>query len=156
MQAFVALMERELQTWLMIIFLALLIAVQLFIIAFLVRLSKVLKPVPGSPGLRDIAARIMETTEGVNRVAKTATQLLDQIRPAVDQVASVSRRHVAHADHVIDDVLNDVERVNQQFHNLAAAVSLPLREALALSAGIRSAAAMFFRRAGNSTKRKWC
>ena len=149
-------MQHDLQMWLIIIFLALLIAIQLFFITFLIRLASLLKPVPGRPGFQEIAARIIETMEGLNRTSKTITQLADQIRHTVTQAAVVSSRQLAHADQVIGEVLRDVERINERVHNVAAAVRLPIREAHALSAGIRSATATFFRTARNSSKRNQC
>ena len=87
---------------------------------------------------------------------KITTELLGQIRPTAEQAAIVSRQQLVHADQVIEEVLEDVERINQGVHNVAAAVRFPFREAFALSAGIRSATATFFNRAGNSSKRKQC
>jgi hypothetical protein len=97
-----------------------------------------------------------ETMERMHRAAKITTELLDQFRPTVEQAAIVSRRQLAHSDQVIEEVLEDVERINEGVHNVAAAVRFPFREAFALSAGIRSATATFFRRTGNSGKRKQC
>ena len=150
-------MQHDLQIWLIVILLALLSAIQLFIITFLIRLANLVKPTPGAPpGIHEIAARIMETMEGMHRAAKITTELLGQISPTVEQAAIVSRRQLAHADQVIEEVLEDVERINQGVHYVAAAVRFPFREAFALSAGIRSATATFFNRAGNSSKRKQC
>ena len=149
-------MQHDLQIWLIVILLALLSAIQLFTITFLIRLANLVKPAPGAPGIHEIAARIMETIEGMHRAAKITTELLGQIRPTVEQAAIVSRRQLAHADQVIEEVLEDVERINQGVHNVAGAVRFPFREAFALSAGIRTATATFFNRAGNSSKRKQC
>ena len=149
-------MQHDIQIWLVIIFLALLIAIQLFIVTFLIRVSNLVKPAPGKPGLHEIATRIVETTEAMNRAAKIASQLLDQIRPTVSQAAIVSSRQIAHADQVIGEVLADVERINQGVRDVAAAVRVPIREVQALSAGIRSATSTFFGTIGNSSQRKRC
>ena len=149
-------MQHDLQTWLIIILLALVSVIQLFIIAFLIRLSNQVKLAPGGPRPEEIAGGIMETMEGMHRAAKITTELLDQIRPTVEQTAIVSRRQLAHADQVIEEVLEDVERINEGVHDVATAVRFPFREAFALSAGMRSATATFFRRAANSGKRKQC
>jgi hypothetical protein len=92
--------------------------------------------------------------EGMNRTTKITTELLEEIRPAVEQAAIVSERHLAHADQVIGEVLGDVERINQGVHKVPAVVGSPFREAHAFSSGIRSAAATLFRRAVTSNKRK--
>ena len=147
-------MERDLQIWLIIVFLALLIAIQVFVIAFLMRVLKLLRPTTGSAGVRDIAAKVAETMEALNRTAKTTNEFLTQIRPTVEQAVAVSRRQLSHADRVVGEVLNNVERVNQAIHSFAAAISVSFSEAHAISAGVRSATAMLFGKTSDSHKRK--
>jgi len=147
-------MERDLQIWLIIVFLALLIAIQVFVIAFLIRVLNLLKPTPGSAGVRDVTAKVVETMEALNRTTKTTNEFLTQIRPTVEQAVSISRRQLSHADKVVGEVLDNVERINQTVHNFAAAVSVSLSEAHAISAGIRSATSTLFGKASDSNKRK--
>jgi signal transduction histidine kinase len=147
-------MERDLQIWLIVVFLALLIAIQVFVIAFLIRVLNLLKPAPGNGGVRDIAAKVVETMEALNRTTKTVNEFLTQIRPTVEQAVSISRRQLSHADQVVGEALNNVERINQAVHNVAAAVSVSFSEAHAISAGVRSATAMLFGNESDSRKRK--
>ena len=147
-------MERDLQIWLIIIFLALLIAIQIFVIVFLIRVLNLLKPTPGSAGVRDIAGKVVETMEALNRTTKTTNEFLTQIRPAVEQAVSISRRQLSRADKVVGEVLNNVERINQTAHSFATAVGVSFSEVHAVSAGVRSATATLFGKATDSHKRK--
>jgi hypothetical protein len=147
-------MERDLQIWLIIVFLALLIAIQVFVIAFLIRVLNLLKPAPGNGGVRDIAAKVVETMEALNNTTKTVNEFLTQIRPTVEQAVSISRRQLSHADQVVCEALNNVERINQAVYNVASAVSVSFSEAHAISAGVRSATATLFGKASDSHKRK--
>ena len=147
-------MERDLQIWLIIIFLALLIAIQIFVIAFLIRVLNLLKPTPGSAGVREIAAKVVDTMEALNRTTKTANEFLAQIRPTVEQAMNVSSRQLSHADKVVGEVLNNVDRINQPLRDFAAAVNVSFSEAHALSAGVRSATARLFGKASDPHKRK--
>jgi hypothetical protein len=147
-------MERDLQIWLIVIFLGLLIAIQIFVIAFLIRVLNPLKPTPGSAGVRDIAAKVVDTMEALNRTTKTANECLGQIAPTVEQAMYVSRRQLSHADKLVEEVLNNVERINQPLRDFAAAVSGPFSEAHAISAGVRSATATLFGKASDPQKRK--
>jgi uncharacterized protein YoxC len=147
-------MERDLQIWLIIVFLAILIAIQVFVIAFLIRVLNLLKPTPGSAGVRDIAVKVVETMEALNRTTKTTNEFLTQIRPTVEQAVNISRRQLSHADQVIGEVLNNVERINQAVREFAAAVSVSFSEAHAISAGVRSATATLLGKASDSHKRK--
>jgi hypothetical protein len=147
-------MERDLQIWLFIVFLALLIAIQVFVITFLVRVLNLLGPTTGSGGVREIAAKVAETMEALNRTAKTINEFLTQIRPTVEQAVNISRRQMSHADRVVGEVLNNVERINQALHNFAAAVSVSFNEVHAISAEVRSATATFFGKASDTHKRK--
>ena len=147
-------MERDLQIWLIIVFLALLIAIQIFVIAFLIRVLNLLKPAPGSGGVRDIAAKVVETMEALSRTTKTTNEFLTQIRPTVEQAVSISRRQLSHADQVVGEALKNVERINQALHDVAAAVSVSFSEAHAISAGVRSATATLFGKASDPHKGK--
>jgi signal transduction histidine kinase len=147
-------MERDLQIWLIIVFLALLIAIQIFVIAFLIRVLNLLKPASGNGGLRDIAAKVVETMEALSRTTKTTNEFLTQIRPTVEQAVSISRRQLSHADQVVGEALKNVERMNQAVQEVAATVSVSFSEVLAISAGVRSATATFLGKASDSHKRK--
>jgi uncharacterized protein YoxC len=147
-------MERDLQIWLIIIFLALLIAIQVFVIAFLIRVLNLLKPTAGSAGVRDIAAKVVNTMEALTTTTKTANEFLTQIRPTVEQAVNVSRRQLSQADKVVGEVLNNVERINRPLRDFATAVSVSFSEAHAISAGVRSATATLFGKASDSHKRK--
>ena len=147
-------MERDLQIWLFIVFLALLIAIQVFVITFLVRVLNLLRPTTGSGGVRAIAAKVAETMEALNRTAKTINEFLTQIRPTVEQAVNISRRQMSHADRVVGEVFNNVERINQALHNFAAAVSVSFSEVHAISAEVRSATATLFGKASDTHKRK--
>ena len=151
-------MERDLRIWLVLttVFLALLILIQISVIAFLIQLSNLLKLTPGKPGLREMAARVVETIEAMHRTTKTTAEILSQLKPTLDEAVIVSRRQLAHADHVVGDILDGAERINQAFHKIALAFSLSFTEAHALSAGFRSAAVMLFRKGGYLDKRKQC
>ena len=147
-------MERDLQIWLFIVFLALLIAIQVFVITFLVLVLNLLRPTTGSGGVRDIAAKVAETMEALSRTAKTINEFLTQIRPTIEQAVNISRRQMSHADRVVGEVLNNVERINQALHNFAAAVSVSFSEVHAISADVRSATATLFGKASDTHKRK--
>jgi hypothetical protein len=147
-------MERDLQIWLIIIFLALLIAIQVFVIAFLIRVLNLLKPMPGSAGVRDLAGKVVETMEALNRTTKTANEFLTQIRPTVEQAVSISKRQLSQADKVVGEFLNNAERINRAVRDFAAAVSVSFGEAHAISAGVRTATATLFGKASDSHKRK--
>lgn len=151
-------MERDLRIWLVLssVFFALLILIQISVIAVLIRLSNLLKLTPGRPGLHEIAARVVETIEDMHRATKTTAGILSQLKPTLDEAVIVSRRQLAHADHVVGDILDGAERINQAFHKIALALNLPFTEAHALSAGLRSAAATLLRKGGYLGKRRQC
>jgi ABC-type transporter Mla subunit MlaD len=92
--------------------------------------------------------------EALNRTTKTANEFLTQIRPTVEQAMNVSRRQLSHADKVVGEVLNNVEKINQPLRDFAAAVNVYFSEAHALSAGVRSATATLFGKASDPHKRK--
>jgi hypothetical protein len=95
-------MDRTLQIWLIVISLALIasIFVQIFLMAIFIRLLSILRPKPGQRGIHEIADRALEAIENTDRAIKVALNMLEEIRPVVNQAASVSRRHISHADQV--------------------------------------------------------
>ena len=147
-------MERDFQIWLIVFFLGLHIGIQLLIIVFLIRMLNLLKPTLGTPGVRDIATKAVATMEAVNRATTTTAELMTQIRPTVQQAASISKRQLSHADQVVGDVLDSVEGINQAVHDVAAAIGASLREAHAVSVGVRSATSTYFGKPSNLNKRK--
>ena len=141
-------MDRDLQIWLIVVSVALIasVAIQLFIIG---RLLVLVRFSLGRHNLHEIVDKAFDALDRVDRTTEAANQLLEQIRPTVDQVAGISQRQLPRADQVVGEVLTSVQRIN---HDVNAAISWPSREAHAWSAGVRSALSALFRKDGDPTK----
>jgi hypothetical protein len=148
-------MDRTLQIWLIVISLALIasIFVQIFLMAIFIRLLSILRPKPGQRGVHEIADRALEAIENTDRAIKVTVNMLEEIRPVVNQAASVSLRQISHADRVLGDALDGVARIQR---DVSIVRKWPIREARALSAGVTSAMIALFRGNGGANKgRKW-
>ena len=143
-------MDQVLQILLIAVALALIasIAIQIFLMG---RLLSLLRSGLGRHALHEIVDKAFEALEGVDRATQAATQVMEQIKPTVQQVASVSQRQLSHANQVVDEVLTGVERIN---HNVNAAIRWPSREAHAWSTGVRTALAALFGKSKNLRKEK--
>jgi hypothetical protein len=146
-------MDRNLEIWVIVgcIALALSAVVQIFFMAAFLRLAALFRPVPGRPGPSEILDKIIETTATLERVTKSMAQIVDELKPVVNQVSTVSSRQINHADQVVGEVLTTVERINSSVNS---AISRPFREAHALSAALRTAATALFKTNDNSYKGK--
>jgi len=148
-------MDRTLQIWLIVISLALIasIFVRIFLMAIFIRLLSILRPKPGQRGIHEIADRALEAIENTDRAIKVTVNMLEEIRPVVNQAASVSRRQISHADQVLGDALDGVARIQC---DVSIVRNWPIREARALSVGVISAMIAFFRGKGTANKeQKW-
>ncbi len=148
-------MDSTLKIWLIVISLALIasIAVQIFLMAIFIRLLSILRPKPGQRGIHQIADRALEAIENTNRAMKAAVNMLEEIKPVVNQAASVSRRQLSHADQVLGDALDGVARIQR---DVSIVRNWPIREARALSAGVINGMFAFFRGNGAANKgQKW-
>ena len=148
-------MDRTLQIWLIVITLALIasIFVQIFLMAIFVRVLSIVRPEPGQGGIREIADRALEAIENTDRAIKSTVNMLEEIRPVVNQAASVSRRQISHADQVLGDALDGAARIQR---DVSIVGNWQIREARALSVGVTTAVIAYFR--GNETankRRKW-
>jgi outer membrane protein insertion porin family len=75
----------------------------------------------------------------INRVAQNAAELIERLKPVVNEAASVSHNQLVRADRVLSDLLTRIERINDYLEQ-------GVREIEAILAGLRSAAAAFFDR----------
>ena len=143
-------MDQVLQILLIAVALALIasISIQIFLMG---RLLGVLRSGLGRHPLNEIVDKAFETLDGVDRATQAATQVMKQIKPTVEQVASVSQRQLSHADQVVNEVLTGVERIN---HDVNAAIRWPAREAHAWSAGVRTAFGSLFGKGPSLSKEK--
>jgi hypothetical protein len=146
-------MDHNLEIWIIAGCIALSVSavVQLFFMAAFLRVAALLRPAPGRPSPSEILDKVIETTATLERVTKSMAQMLDELKPVVDQVSTVSLRQVNHADQVVGEVLTTVERINSSVNS---AISRPFREAHALSAAVRTAATALFKTNDNSYKGK--
>jgi len=148
-------MDRTLQIWLIVISLALLASVffQIFLMATFIRILSILRPKPGQRSLAEIVDRTYEAIEGTDRAIKLTVEMLKEVEPVVIQAASASRRQIMHADQVVGDALDTVARIQQ---DVSTVRNWPIREARALSAGVFTAMASFFRKNGTANKgQRW-
>lgn len=148
-------MERTLQIWLIVISFALIasIFVQIFLMAIFIRLLSILRPKPGQRGVHEIADRALEAIENTDRAIKVTVNLLEEIRPVVNQASSVLCRQISHADRVLGDALDGVGRIQR---DVGIVRKWPIREARALSAGVTSAMIALFQGNGGANKgQKW-
>jgi hypothetical protein len=148
-------MDRTLQIWLIDISLALIasIFVQIFLMAIFIRLLSILCPKPGQRGIHEIADRALEAIENTDRAIKVTVNMLEEIRPVVNQAASVSRRQISHVDQVVVDALDGISRIQR---DVSIVRNWPIREARGLSVGVISAMIAFFRGNGTANKgEKW-
>lgn len=144
-------MSPNFQFWLILVFLALILslAVQIFVMAIFIRLLTRLQPAPGAPGLREFFDKSLQAAINVDRAARAAGEMLEQINPQVRHIANISERRLAHADRVAGEVLTTIESINR---NVDTVASWPLREGSAWSAGLRSASIAMFKKQRDSTK----
>lgn len=133
------------QIWLIVVSLALIVslAVQIFVMAVFIRLLMRLRPAPGGWGLREIFDKTLQAAISIDRAARTACEMLEQINPPVRHAASISERRLAHADRVAGEVLTTIERIN---YNVGTIAGWPFREVFAWSAGLRSASTALFKK----------
>jgi hypothetical protein len=146
-------MDPTLQIWMIVISLALLasILLQIFLMATFIRLLTHLRPKPEQRGLREITDRALEAIEGADRAIKVTVDMLEEVRPVVNQAASVSRRQLSHADQVVGNALDGLARIQ---HDVNLVRNWPMREARALSTGVATAMFALFRRNGTANKRQ--
>jgi outer membrane protein assembly factor BamA len=83
----------------------------------------------------------------INRAARDTADLIEQIKPVVEDAASVSHRQLARADQVLSDVLTRVEAISE---NVEKGIVQPAREIQAISAALRRGLAVFFRHPNGS------
>ena len=146
-------MDRTLQIWLIVISLALLASIflQIFLMATFIRILSIVRPKQGQRSFGEIADRAYQATDGADRAIKLTVDMLKEVEPVVSQAASVSRRQIMHADQVVGDALEGVARIQ---HDVSLVRNWPLRKTRALSAGVLSAMASFFRKNGGANKRQ--
>jgi hypothetical protein len=146
-------MTHDLQTWVIVLSLALLASVmlQIFFMGILLRLLRALRPRPGQCGLWDLTDRALVALNDADRATRTTVEILEQIKPVVEQAASISRRQLSHADQVVEEFLTGVERIERDVNTVR---NWPVREARAWSAGFTSAITAFFRMNGTAAKGK--
>jgi len=145
-------MDSNFRIWLIVVSLALIssVVVQIILMFIFVRLLALVRPVTGSgPGLREIFDKVLQAATAVDRAARAAGDTLEQISLQVHHVANISEKRLADADRVAGEVLTTVERIN---HNVGAVTGWPFREAMALSAGLRTGATALFTRRHRSTE----
>ena len=151
-------MERDLDVWFVVVAAAATMAVLLqlgFLLALffaLRRVSAKIKEIRATSGVRALALRDLvitahEAVNNINRIAKNTADLTERIEPVVEEAAGVSHRQLARADKVLGDVFTHIERISRYVEQ---DVVQPAREIHALSAAVRSALAVFFRRSNNS------
>src|SRR6266542_3307938 len=135
-------MDRDVQMWLIVLAAAtalsvtIQLAVLLGLLIFARRVRAKLKSFLASssskgPSLSEVAASAQQALDTINRLAQNLTDLIERIRPVVDQAATVSRTQVARADQVLGGVLTNLEKAGLQ-------VEQGVREVRAVSAGFRS------------------
>ena len=117
--------------------------------AILIRLLSLLRPKPGQRGVREIANRALEAIEGADRALKLTVDMLEEVRPVVNQAASISQRQLSHADQVVGNALEGVARIQR---DVSIVRNWPIREAHALTVGATAAMIAFFRRNGTADK----
>ena len=87
------------------------------------------------PSLAELAATAREALETINRVAKNTVEIIERIKPLVNEATSVSRSQLARADQVLGDLLRQLETISQH-------IERGVREIQAILAGVRSALAV--------------
>jgi hypothetical protein len=139
------------QAWLIVASLALILslALQIFLMAIIIRFLKFLQLAPGGPGLREILDKTHQAVINVDRAARAAGEVLEQINPQVRHAANISERRLAQADRVAGEVLTTIERIN---HNIGTVAHWPFREAFAWSSGLRSGSTALFKKHRDSGK----
>jgi hypothetical protein len=144
-------MDSTLQIWLIVISLALLASIflQIFLMATFIRLLSVLRPKPGQRSIAEIADRTYEAIASLDRTLKVTVNMLEEVEPVVAQAASVSRRQIMHADQVVGDALNAVARIQR---DVTIVRNWPVRQSRAVTAGVFTAMASFFRKNGTASK----
>jgi hypothetical protein len=90
-------MDANFRIWLIVVSLALISSVMVQI----VRLLAMVRPVTGSgPGLREIFDKAFQAATAVDRAARAAGDILEQISRQVHHSANVSVKRLAYADRV--------------------------------------------------------
>src|SRR5438034_11111446 len=138
-------MERDVQIWLIVFAAAtaLSVTIRLGIVLGLFlggrRVRAKIKEVLAAssskgPSLAEIAASARETLETINRVAKNTAEIIEGVKPLVNEATSVSRSQLARADQVLGDLRIQLETISQH-------IKRGVREIQAILAGVRSALA---------------
>jgi outer membrane protein insertion porin family len=82
-----------------------------------------------------------------SRLAKNAAELIESVKPVVNDATTISRNQLARADHVLGEVLTRLETISQYLEQA-------IGEIRAILAGLRSGAAVFFNRDAGPRARK--
>ena len=151
-------MDRDLQMWLIVLATAtaLSVTIELGILLGLFlgvrRVRAKIKEVLAAssskgPSLAELAASAREALETINRVAKDTAEIIEGIKPLVNEATSVSRSQLARADQVLGDLLTQLETISQH-------IERGVREIQAILAGVRSALAVLSDRQSDSKLRR--
>jgi methyl-accepting chemotaxis protein len=99
----------------------------------------------------EIATDVRETVRSIRSVTDNVVELSGRIKSTVDETAEVYGRQLRRVDRVIGDVAARVDRIG---HCVEDGVIRPVREIQSISAALRSALSVFFRR--GPRRRKPC
>jgi hypothetical protein len=124
------------------------LAVQIVLIMVFIRLLAHFRSA-GDLGLREIFDKVLRTATSVESAARTAADTFEQINLEVHYAADISARRLEDADRVTGEVVKTVEHINRSVDTV---FSWPFREALAWSAGLRSASMALFKKRDDSNE----
>ena len=154
-------MDRNLQIWFMVLVVAttVSVAMQVGILVAVVyglrRLHAKIKEIEAmvrshASMIGEMSTDIRETVRSIKSVTNNVAELSVRIKSTVDETADVYGRQLRRADRVLGDVAARVERISDYVEH---GVVRPLREIQAISAALRAALSVFFRRGGATETR---
>jgi hypothetical protein len=157
-------MDRNIQTWFMVLVVATTVSVVIQISLGVVVLwglnrlrakSKEIEAIGCSHGITasEIAIVLRETLGSLQRVANNAADLSERIKSTVDEAAEVSERLLIHADQVIDATATRVERISD---TIERGIVQPVREIQPVLAGLRAMLGVYFRGSYGSEEIRTC
>jgi methyl-accepting chemotaxis protein len=152
-------MDRNLQIWFMVLVVvttvsvAMQVGILVAVVYGLGRLRAKIKEIEAmirshASMIGELSANIRETVRSIKSVTNNVAEFSARIKGTVDETVEVYGRQLRRADQMIGEVAARVERIGDYVEH---GVIRPLREIQAISAALRAALRVFFRR-GSATE----
>jgi hypothetical protein len=149
-------MDRDVQIWLIVLAAATALSVMIQVGSLVglylgirrlrAKIETICAAATKGPSLPEIATNAREALESANRAARNTAEIIERIKPLVNETSILCHGQMARANQVFSDFLTRVETISQQGER-------SVHEFQALFSGLRSAFAVLFERPPGSKTR---